>query len=112
MKDIVDVGFSAREVGQPVVWIGERGKTYGRIVELDGTPLEGQYPILTFCTPHGSSVKSGILGAVVFTKSYFAEPSEDDLARLRAFEQDALRKGEWYDGRLPKPDLDLHPCTE
>jgi hypothetical protein len=102
-EEIRDLLNFPHEIGQPLVLKGKSGNTYGRIVGLEGTDYHGQYPIVVFVTPHGSEIRIGVIGTV-FVKAHLEVPDEKGMEKLAEFEQDALRTGQWYNGKLPLPD--------
>jgi hypothetical protein len=104
---IIDLLNFPHQIGQPLVMCFGDKKVYGRIVGLEGTPVGGdgfstQYPIVIFCSPHGTEVRTGIAGLKVFSGAHFEVPNEEDMRALREFEQRALAMGNWYNDKLPK----------
>jgi hypothetical protein len=99
--DEVLLGFP-HQIGQPLVMCFGDKKVYGRIVGLEGTRVGNQYPIIIFCSPHGTEVRTGIAGLKVFSDAHFEVPNEEDMRALQEFEQQALAMGNWYNDKLPK----------
>ena len=89
------------EIGQPLVMKSNTSKVYGRIVGLESMS------IIIFSSPHGTEVRTSVIGLQIWTGSQFGIPDDEDMKALADLERDALSKGRWYNGKLPAPDFQI-----